>query len=244
MKKMTYVFIFDLDDTLYKEIDFVRSAFTHIDRLLVADYGYTAGVGQMTLSGAFIEGLNPISALVARLEEDGIHIPNAVDWLVSEYRYHIPQISLDDDVYDFLCRLDKDDIDMYIITDGRSVTQRNKIRVLGLDEFIPPRNVYISEDVGADKTENKAFSEILESYKTEWMKDLVQFIFVGDNPQKDFFVGNSYGFPTVMLSNDGYNIHSQDLNVPRLYKPKFKVKNFSQLYTLLRKGVFDKILSI
>ena len=107
MKKMTYVFIFDLDDTLYKEIDFVRSAFTHIDRLLVADYGYTAGVGQMTMSGAFIEGLNPINALVARLEEDGIHIPNAVDWLVNEYRYHIPQISLDDDVYDFLCRLDK-----------------------------------------------------------------------------------------------------------------------------------------
>ena len=154
------------------------------------------------------------------------------------------ETDVSDDVYDFLCRLDKDDIDMYIITDGRSVTQRNKIRVLGLDEFIPPSNVYISEDVGADKTENKAFSEILESYKTEWVNDLVQFIFVGDNPQKDFFVGNSYGFPTVMLSNDGYNIHSQDLNVPRLYKPKFKVKNFSQLYTLLRKGVFDKILSI
>ena len=32
------VLIFDLDDTLYKEIDFVMSAYKHIDRLLVADY--------------------------------------------------------------------------------------------------------------------------------------------------------------------------------------------------------------
>ena len=41
-----YVYILDLDDTLYKEIDFVHSAFCHIDRLLVADYGLPAGEGR------------------------------------------------------------------------------------------------------------------------------------------------------------------------------------------------------
>ena len=51
-------------------------------------------------------------------------------------------------------------IPMFIITDGRSFTQRNKIRALGLYDFIPWNNIFISEEMGCEKTNPAAFEEI------------------------------------------------------------------------------------
>ncbi len=239
---LNWVFIFDLDDTLYKEIDFVHSAFVHIDRLLVADYGCTAGEGLCTMVAAVAKGENPFDALDAKLHEAGIHINNAIDWMVSEYRYHIPQLRLSDDVRRFLSWLTKCAFDMFIITDGRSVTQRNKIRALGLDEYIPLENVLISEEVGVDKIAGVAFSKIYDLYCDLVEDNDVQFMFIGDNPRKDFVVGNSFGYPTVMLMDDGRNIHSQDLRVPRMFKPKIKVRSFSELLSFMHSSEFSKFI--
>ena len=155
-----FVFIFDLDDTLYKEIDFVRSAFSHIDRLLVADYGYKEGLARQILNNAYDNGINPFNELNAALEKACIKIPDAIKWMVDEYRFHIPQIKLTADAAEMLPRLRYESFDMYIITDGRSITQRNKIRALGLNRFVPNENIFISEEIGYDKTNPAAFNEI------------------------------------------------------------------------------------
>ncbi len=233
-----YVYILDLDDTLYKEIDFVHSAFCHIDRLLVADYGFPAGEARRIMLEALAENKNSFDVLDAHLKAAGVNIPNAINWMVDEYRYHIPQIYLSDDAYDFLKSLDELDIEMFIITDGRSVTQRNKIRALGLDEFIPPENVFISEEVGEEKINITSFSRIMKRFDDVGLLGEARFVFVGDNPGKDFVVGNAFGFPTVMLLDDGSNVHSQTVRVPRGYKPRFRVETLSEIIELMRKGVF------
>lgn len=233
-----YVYILDLDDTLYKEIDFVHSAFCHIDRLLVADYGVPAGEGRRIMLEAMMDDKNPFDELDARLKMSGIEIPNAIGWMVDEYRYHIPQIYLSDDAYDFVCELDRREIEMFIITDGRSVTQRNKIRALGLDEFIPPENIFISEDVGKEKVSGVAFKKIMERYEEDDLLYAARFIFVGDNPRKDFLVGNTFDYPTVMLVDDGDNIHRQNVRVQSGYRPRFKVKTLSSIITKMDKGAF------
>lgn len=236
---LLYVFILDLDDTLYQEVDFVCSAFKHIDRMLVADYGYQAGKAFGVLMGAALSGNNAFDALNSRLVKDGVEVPNAIDWMVDEYRYHIPHITLSADAQHFLQELDKYDIDRYIITDGRSVTQRNKIRALGLDFFVPPENVFISEEVGCDKTNPKAFMDILERYDSVKRMCKVQFIFVGDNPAKDFFVGNTFGYPTVMLVDKGNNIHNQTMPSLPHYAPKMMVSRLIDIVKLLKHGAFE-----
>lgn len=235
---LPYVYILDLDDTLYKEIDFVHSAFCHIDRLLVADYGYPAGEARRVMVEALMADHNPFDALDARLRLAGINIPNSISWMVDEYRYHIPQIYLSDDAYYFVNRLDELDIEMYIITDGRSVTQRNKIRALGLDEYIPPENVFISEEVGEEKINGVSFAKIMKRFDEVGLLDETQFVFVGDNPGKDFVIGNTFKYPTVMLLDDGSNIHRQDVHVPREYKPKFVVKDLLSVIDLMNRGAF------
>lgn len=233
---LPYAFILDLDDTLYKEIDFVHSAFCHIDRLLVADYGCTAGEAKRIMLEALVNDKNSFDELDAHLKAHGIDIPNSINWMLEEYRYHIPQIYLSDDAYNFVKGLDERDVEMFIVTDGRSVTQRNKIRALGLDEFIPPENIFISEEVGEDKTSATAFLKIMKRYDDVGLLDDVRFVFVGDNPGKDFVVGNSYFYPTVMLLDDGSNIHSQSIRgLPNGYKPRIKVKTLSSILKLVDK---------
>ena len=50
------VIIFDLDDTLYKEVDFVMSAYHHIDRLLVAEHDTKPGKAFRILRDSFKAG--------------------------------------------------------------------------------------------------------------------------------------------------------------------------------------------
>ena len=236
---LPYVYILDLDDTLYKEIDFVHSAFCHIDRLLVADYGFPAGEARRIMLEALMSDKNSFDALDTKLKEAGINIPNAISWMVDEYRYHIPQIYLSDEAYGFISELDELDIEMYIITDGRSVTQRNKIRALGLDEFIPPENVFISEEVGEEKINGTSFSKIMKRFEDVGLLEEIRFVFVGDNPSKDFIIGNTFNYPTVMLLDDGSNIHRQDMRVPRSFRPQFEVEKLTDVITLMESGAFS-----
>ena len=222
------VLVFDLDDTLYKEVDFVVSAYKHIDRLLVAEYGLAPNEAFNILVAAYDKGLNPFDCLNDFISTRGISIPNAISWMVNEYRNHIPIISLDDDTRTVLEHMREIDVPMYIITDGRSFTQRNKIRALRLNEYIPWENVFISEEMGCSKTDPAAFREIQRRHPSSDDCD-VEFVCVGDNPAKDFIVANSLGALSVLLLDDGNNIHPQDIKVDKKHQARFFIKKFNEL---------------
>lgn len=223
------VVIFDLDDTLYKEIDFVNSAYHHIDRLLVAEYDIKPGSAFRVLSKSWKSGLNPMDELNRHLELKGIHIPDAIRWMVDEYRYHVPTLKLDNNTRLALNIISGLDIPMYIITDGRSITQRNKIRALGLNEFIPWENVFISEEQGKDKVSPHSFSKIRERYRPK--PDDNEYIFVGDNPAKDFIVANRFGCTSIQLADDGRNIHHMNLeDVDKSWRPEFTIYHITELH--------------
>lgn len=231
MRKRTehpQVVIFDLDDTLYKEIDFVNSAYRHIDRLLVAEYDIKPGSAFRVLSRSQKSGANPMDDLNKHLDSKGIHIPDAIKWMVDEYRYHVPMLKLDDGTRLALAMMNEVDIPMYIITDGRSITQRNKIRALGLNEFIPWENVFISEEQGKDKVSPHSFRKIRERYRSK--PDENEYVFVGDNPAKDFIVANQFGCTSIQVADDGRNIHHMNpIDVDKSWRPKLTINHILEL---------------
>lgn len=230
-KHFEQVFIFDLDDTLYKEVDFVLSAYRHIDRLLVAEYGMNPGIAFKILTRNYDLGINPFSALNDHMIEIlGIRIPDAINWMVSEYRYHLPDIHLDNGTKYILNYFKQYyDVPMYIITDGRSITQRNKIRALSIDKYIPWENIFISEEVGYEKTDPYSFSLIRDRH----VPSQTQFYFVGDNPAKDFIVANMNNEVSIQLNNNGRNIHPQDIEINDIYKAKKYINNIQELEDFL-----------
>lgn len=128
------VVVFDLDDTLCKEIEYLKSAYREI--ATYAAQMYTgSGVSIQILEvkayevmlEAYNDGRNAFEALNAFL---GLELPIAE--LLQMYREHVPQISLDEDVRYTLDSLKAEGVLMGIVSDGRELTQWNKIKALGL----------------------------------------------------------------------------------------------------------------
>jgi putative hydrolase of the HAD superfamily len=89
---MPVVVVFDLDDTLYKEIDYLKSAFHYIAALVAREEGgEPVGIYERMVCN-FYQGLNVFQLLI-----DSDAPGFSMDRLLKEYRTHRPQISLDVD---------------------------------------------------------------------------------------------------------------------------------------------------
>ena len=213
------VVCFDLDDTLYKEVDYLKSAYHEIADLVEKKSSSQDVYDKMI---AWWEaGENVFGNLIS-----SCHLDVTVDDLLEIYRKHQPQICLDEATQRILSQL-LQTCQLGIISDGRSVTQRNKIKALGLSEFFEWPDIYISDEVGHLKTAPYSFEKIMERYPD------CEYMYVGDNPAKDFLVPNRLGWITVCLLDNGQNIHPQDFSLPEEYLPKKTINNISELLSLI-----------
>ena len=211
-----------LDGTLYREVDFVHSAFAAIAGELEC-CGCDRNEVYETMRTAFDEGDNPINAVIEKFNQ-----PFTEKELVEIYRTHKPEISLSAGVPEMLSVLKSSGCDLALITDGRLITQNNKIEALGLADYFPKRAVVISETTGCDKTAPDNFIMVQNTYGNAGI-----FFYVGDNPAKDFLQPNRLGWNTICLKDDGRNIHPQDIAADKEALPHYTVKNVSDITQLI-----------
>ena len=217
------VVCFDLDDTLYKEIDFLRSAFKEIASLvylaLESDFKEQDKVYQWMITN-YHQGKNVFDELIH------YGVPFDKQELLRIYREHKPAIELSDGAVEVLETLKKDGYTMGLITDGRSLTQRNKIEALGLGEFIESSLVFISEETGFSKPSLESYQYVMQRYPES------NYVYVGDNPKKDFYAPNQMGWITICLKNNGRNIHPQE-EVEAAYRAKVTINNLKDIIEII-----------
>lgn len=207
---------FDLDDTLAPEALFLKSAIAVAARYLSERFP--------TLSAFRIEGvmwnavtrhMNHYSALEDLLEKDGLSKFCDMKEIVAMMRNHKPDPAiyhLAPSVKATLNHLHDEGIAMALITDGRSTTQRNKIQTLGLDRYIEEKNILISEETGYDKHHAVNFISVMNRNPGK-----SRFIYIGDNPAKDFVHPHSLGWQTYCLPAFPLAIHQK--REPEPYTP-------------------------
>ena len=217
------VVVFDLDDTLYKEIDYLRSAYRYIAAQLAGDDAEREEIFG-ALCGAYKEGRDAFATLMECYNNKGVTKETLLHW----YRTHKPQISLTDGCEGFLSVLVAKGCRLGIITDGRSKTQRNKIKALSLDKYIAPYNIVISEEIGFEKTSFEPFRHFVNRYP-----NASEFIYIGDNPAKDFYNPNLMGWKTIMLIDKGTNIHSQTEESSKIHSPQIKINEITELLEII-----------
>ena len=221
------VVCFDLDDTLYKEIDYLKSAYREIAGYAAEHcHGCSAPVSVLAhkayevMLAAYREGDNAFEALNKFL---GLNLP-ASDYLYI-YRNHKPKIALSEDVVRMLDTLKVKGVRIGLITDGRSVQQRNKIEALGLSRWMDDEDMVISEEFGSEKPALANYTYFMERYP-----ECHDFTYVGDNLKKDFIAPNALGWLTVCLKDDGRNIHRQDfLSFAEEAVPKWLIGNLMEI---------------
>ena len=212
-------FVFDLDDTLYPEVQYSLSALNFIGSELSKEFGLANAAQELTelfKSGA-ADAIGTYWRQVKLPIED-------LKPRVAAMQSHNPAISLYSDTRVFLEKIKESKIPYALVTDGRSVTQRQKISALGLSEAVA---VCISEETGASKPDPVAFEPLLELIGNQHP------IFVGDNPSKDFAYPNSQGWTTVMRRNDGTHIREQVLPDDASYHSDRVIDDFSELGRLI-----------
>lgn len=210
--KKNKVVVFDLDDTLYKEIDYLKSAFMLIANKLEPE--------NKSLFKQLFKIYKDDKDVFGFLEKK-YNIFSKSD-LIEIYRTHKPNIYLSDSHYQMLNNL-KDKYFLGLITDGRSLTQRNKLKSLGIENLFD--EIVISEEFNSEKPCTKNFEKFHEFKANEYF-------YIGDNTSKDFVSPNKLGWTTICLLNNGLNIHQQDFK-KKMYNPKFKIKDLNEIIKII-----------
>ncbi|MBO7415523.1 MAG: HAD hydrolase-like protein [Bacteroidaceae bacterium] len=222
------VVVFDLDDTLYKEIDFLKSGYRKVAELVAKQYGCDARAIYDQLLKWYYNGENAFACLN---EEFGFG--NPISEYLDIYRYHHPTITLSEETRVTLSKLKEEGVVLGIITDGREITQRQKVEALELEQWISIDMVLINEARKYFKPNRWSYDKMmLKCYEKYPYSDFI-FYYVGDNIEKDFIAPNELGWGTICLDDDGMNIHKQEEDLPSGYLPKRRIKNINQLTEII-----------
>ena len=119
--------VFDLDDTLYKETDYVASGIRSIAKE-VDNKGIISKQDALDIINGAPDTATGFDLLEARILLADAKSGFNVDKIVALYRTHTPDIRLSEDTLSVLTYLQTSQIKIGIITDGRSLAQRAKIK--------------------------------------------------------------------------------------------------------------------
>lgn len=215
--------VFDLDDTLFPERDYVLSGFAAVDQWLREKRGITGFF--VSAERLFSDG-NRGHIFDDVLAQQGIaDATNLVPELVAVYRSHIPKISLHADARSMIERF-HGKYKLGLITDGYAAAQRRKVEALGVSEWFD--SIIYTDDLGRENWKPSPLSFQLTMERLGVVGE--KCVYVGDNPRKDFAAPNALNWQTVwVLREEGEYGKIAENTMPREYRAKMKI---STLYLL------------
>ncbi|RIK83168.1 MAG: HAD family hydrolase [Planctomycetota bacterium] len=184
--------VFDIDDTLYLERDYVKSGFEALAPLVRERFG-AIGFADRAFA-AFERGIRGTTFDVALAECGVAASPHEIAELVAAYRAHRPKIALATDAARCLADL-HGRLPVAVVSDGPLVAQQNKTAALGLAEWCDP--ILLTEALGAGlgKPHPAAFEMVERAAGTRGE----QCLYVADNPAKDFQAPRALGWRTLRI---------------------------------------------
>ena len=207
------VIVFDLDDTLYNEMEYLRSAYIEIAKSVDAASWQRLFARMYSLFRSKKDVFAYVSETYQKDKSE----------LLKTYRSHIPTLHLFDGVLETMNQIEAKNGHIGIITDGRKITQRAKLKALGIIDRMS--KIVISEEVGSEKPDEKNYLHIEESFPD------CTYLYMADNLRKDFIAPNRLGWKTVGLVDNGLNMHFDghdyfaDTHLPQAFVTSFREFN-------------------
>lgn len=148
-----------------------------------------------------------------------------VEAFIEEYQLGLGSVFsfLDDSLT--ICKSLQGLVKQYVITNGVTSSQRNKLKLSGLAEVM--EELFISEQVGAPKPSPAFFDYCLERIEE---KDKTKILIVGDSLSSDIKGGVLAGIPTCWYRPDGAVNETE-------FQPDYEISDLHTIYDIL--GVFE-----
>lgn len=187
--------LFDLDDTLYSEKDYIRSSFRVVEKLVPQiDHIFNK------LCAALEKGQPPLETV---LKEADMYSEELLLRCREAIRDHKPEISLYEGVKELFFELHTQKRSIGILIDGTPKVQRAKIEALGLDKMAD--EILITDELAGH-------GNVMEFRKPNDLPFLIMrkrlevpcrnMAFVGDDVEKDFIAPRGLGMECYWKRNE------------------------------------------
>jgi putative hydrolase of the HAD superfamily len=187
---------FDLDDTLYPEIAFVKSGFKAVACTIEEKFALPNNFYNLLWS-IFQEGERK-KTFDKALERAGLPVSaQTVHDMVAIYRTHMPDIMLYPDAREILEYL-QGRKKIGLITDGYLATQKNKFKALQIESYFDLS--IFTDEIGREgwKPSTWGYQRIMRHFTLQG----AQCAYVGDNSLKDFAGAKSLKWLTFRIERD------------------------------------------
>jgi len=224
---------FDIDDTLFSTSAFAESARGHAIDAMIA-HGLRGD--REELLRELKEVIEEFSSnyehhfdkLVVRLPPEASKGVNReiliAAGVVAYHETKFRELKVYDDVYEVLRDLAKTGLLLGVISAGLAVKQAEKIVRLKIYEFLEPRAIFISDQIGISKPNPKLYTRACEASGVK----PTEAMYVGDNPRADVEPCRAIGMVTVWHQRSGrFEIGPEDP------QPDYRIRNFHELRDLL-----------
>ena len=183
--------VFDLDDTLYSEKEYIKSGYRRIAELLPQ-----VDSAADKLWDAFLSKKPAIDEVLHR---EHIFSDDLKSACLQAYRQHMPDIHLYSGIRDLLVALRQKGIQIGILTDGRPEGQRAKLQALGLYDLVD--SVLITDELGGSQF-RKPCDLPFRIMQARLGVPFESILYVGDNPAKDFHAPKVLGMQWLHFANE------------------------------------------
>ena len=228
--------LFDIDDTLYDLSIPFKEAFREffpgeemdLEGAFLASRKYSDRIYDRSLSGEISMEEMYIYRLGNAFRDYGKIIDGATALQfqsVYEKRQH--EIRMTEEMERMLEELSRK-MTLGIITNGPSEHQRDKVRALGVERWIPMERIWISGDLGV----GKPHKEIFEAARKKLGLKPEELCFVGDAYGHDILGAKGAGWKVVWFNHRGHQATGEVM-------PDYEVRSEQELIALLEKQCAD-----
>jgi putative hydrolase of the HAD superfamily len=243
-RKTLKAIFFDIDDTLFSTTVFADKARrAAIDAMiahgLLGDRDELARELAEVISEFSSNYEHHFDKLLLRLPKEQLNGRNpAVLVAAGVVAYHETksrELRVYDDVYEVMRDLAKSGLDLGIISAGLTVKQAEKIVRLKITEFLNPRAIFISDQIGISKPNPKLYKKACDGLGI----DPREAMYVGDNPRSDVEPTKRLGMVSVWMRRSGRHTLEQGSA-----EPDYQIRNFHELRDVLTRDFGVQFTSV
>lgn len=212
--------VFDMDDTLYKEKDYVISGFKAVDNWFKEKYKKTGFYN--TAIQLFDAGENKFIFNKALEKLNVNYDEKLISNMLEQYRSHEPDIQLLEEA-DWVLNNLVNIVKIGLISDGYLVTQEKKVNALKLKEKF--HSIILTDRFGREHW--KPSQVPYEQISSELQIPHHQCVYIGDNLNKDFITAKKLDWTTIHIDRED-GVYS-NLVVEQDYKAHYTINDLRKL---------------
>lgn len=214
--------VFDLDDTLISEKEYMIGGFKAVASKISSDFNFDSFMMFLKIKQLSEKSYSNVFNRV--LDFYGIKYDlSYINELVKVYRNHDTKVQFYNDIIPIIDELRKRKIKLGIITDGYKETQVNKLNQLNCSALFD--SIIITDNFGREYWKPHKLPYIRVS--KELGVSYNEMIYIGDNPSKDFSGANELGIKTIQITR--INGIYRDNAVKAGYEAKAKIYDMRDL---------------